>query len=89
MTTLRLPRPLWEYADGARELSVAQPTLREALHELKRRHPLVYDRILTEQGNIREHVNIFVNRALVRDPDKSDPLKAGDTITVLPAISGG
>lgn len=90
MVTVRLPRPLWQYVDGEVEVLIEAKTLRQVFASLRTVHPRAYERILTEPGEVRTHVNIFVNRKLVRSlvgPEAS--LSDGDVITVLPAISGG
>ena len=46
--------------------------------------------ICDETGQVRRHVNLFVNTAHVRDRDGLDTaLVAGDVLTILPAVSGG
>jgi molybdopterin converting factor small subunit len=39
---------------------------------------------------VRRHLNVFVNSDNVRDLDGvNTTLKAGDVVTILPAVSGG
>lgn len=87
--TIRLPRQLWLYSGGAKELPLEVGTLRDAFRHLQQTQPLAYERICTESGQPRDHVNVFVNRELVRDLDSPVQIKPGDVITILPAISGG
>lgn len=89
MTLVRLPRQLWFYASGKKEVAVSPGSLREVFRQLQARQSLVYERICTEAGQPREHVNVFVNHVLVRDLDAPIEIKSGDVITILPAISGG
>ena len=43
-----------------------------------------------ETGQVRRHLNIFVNSDNVRDLEGLDTaLAAGDTLIILPAVSGG
>ena len=87
-----LPAPLRELTGGeaALRLEGRPATVREALSELKRSHPAVHDRLVTEQGELREHVNVFVGKANVRRSGGLDaPLGEEDQILVLPAVSGG
>ena len=93
-TTVRvvLPAPLRELTGGraALHLGGRPATVREALSELKRVHPAVHDRLVTEQGELREHVNVFVGKENVRRSRGLDtPLGEEDEILVLPAVSGG
>ncbi len=46
--------------------------------------------VLDDQGMLRKHVAIFVNTELIRDRvGLSDPLRTGDDIYVVQALSGG
>lgn len=88
--TVRVPAALRAYCEGATELSVAAPSVRAALEELERRHPSLHQCICDETGSVRRHVNLFVNTSHVRDREGLDTrLVPGDTIIILPAVSGG
>jgi molybdopterin converting factor small subunit len=65
-------------------------TLQDALEALFVAHPAVRDRLLTERGEIREHVNVFIgNREARATGGLAACLADGMEISVLPAISGG
>jgi molybdopterin converting factor small subunit len=65
-------------------------TLREALAALFAIYPGMRDRILTEPGEIREHVNIFVGSDNVRTSGgQATALSEDAEIWIIPAISGG
>jgi molybdopterin synthase sulfur carrier subunit len=65
-------------------------TLRDALEALSVAHPAIRDRILTEQGEIREHVNVFVGKDEARlTGGLTTPLADEMEISIIPAISGG
>jgi sulfur-carrier protein len=50
----------------------------------------VVDRVMTEQGTVREHVNIFVGEESIRfATGLKTPLSDGDTIMIVAAVSGG
>jgi molybdopterin converting factor small subunit len=88
--TVFVPGPLRDYSDGASELSLPAASVRAALEELERRHPRLYVSICDETGRVRRHVNLFVNSDNVRDRGGLDrALAPGDTLTILPAVSGG
>lgn len=88
--TIRLPSALRDYAGGTPELSVAATSVRDALDELERSHPLLHIRVCDETGAVRRHVNLFVNRDHVRDRDGLETeLEEGDVVTIMPAVSGG
>ncbi len=60
------------------------------LGELRVAHPGLYDRLVTEQGLLRPHVNIFVDGENIRFTGGLETaVTAGSEVFVLPAISGG
>jgi molybdopterin synthase sulfur carrier subunit len=62
----------------------------EALAALWQAYPGLRDRVLTEQGEVRQHVNIFVAEENIRDHDGlAVVVKNGAVITIVPAVSGG
>jgi sulfur-carrier protein len=83
---VRLRAPLSELAGGNRELELEGSTVAEVLKALERRHPDVKGWILDEHGQIREHINVFVNREYGRE---DTAVIDSDRLHVLPAISGG
>lgn len=88
--TVHIPSVLRSYCDGARALSVEAPSVRAALAEIARRHPTLYRSVCDETDSVRRHIGVFVNTTHVRDLDGLDTaLAPGDTITILPAVSGG
>lgn len=85
-----VPEMLRQYCGKARTLGVAGPTVRAALTEIERDYPALYVNICDETGAVRRHINIFVNDEHMRDvAGLESPLGAGDTMTILPAVSGG
>ena len=90
--TIYLPGALREFADGQSSVKIKDSvtTLGQALAALWQRYPAIRDRMATEQGQIREHINIFIGDENVRySGGLMSPLVAGAEITILPAISGG
>src|SRR6266849_3873352 len=60
--TFHIPGPLRPFTGGrgSVEIEASPSSLRDALEPLCMLHPGVRDRIVTEQGQVREHINIFV-----------------------------
>jgi len=88
--TVHVPGPLRAYIAGASQLSLTVTSVRAALERLERDHPSLYRNICDETGKVRRHLNIFVNSDNVRDLEGLDTaLAAGDTLIILPAVSGG
>jgi molybdopterin converting factor small subunit len=64
--------------------------LADALLALWTVYPGVRDRVATEQGQVREHTNIFVGNENVRyTSGLASPVSAGCEISIVPAVSGG
>src|SRR5262245_32053003 len=88
--TIHLPAALRACCDGASKLSVSAANVRAVLEHIERSHPSLYRSICDETGALRRHVNLFVNTSHMRDRDGLDTaLVSGDTVTILPAVSGG
>jgi len=88
-TIVRIPTPLRTLTGGADEVSAAGSTLAEVIDDLERKHPGMKDRLLDAKG-VRRFVNIYVGEEDVRFLDGlKTSLKAGDQISIVPAIAGG
>ena len=90
--TFHIPGPLREFASGRSAVTIEQSpaTLAAALSALWKLHPGLRDRILTEQGQMREHINIFIGDEDVRyTGGLTSRVAAGSDISIVPAISGG
>ena len=90
--TFFIPSPLRSFTDGRSEVEIAAhaKTAGEALSALWVRYPGLRDRILTEQGNVREHVNIFVGEENIRyTGGLATSLANENKISIVPAVSGG
>lgn len=87
-----IPGPLRHLAGDRAEVSVEGPagSIGEALALLWESCPGVRDRVITELGEVRPHVNIFVDGLNIRDAGGlSAPVRDGAEIYILPAVSGG
>jgi molybdopterin synthase sulfur carrier subunit len=88
--TIFIPGMLRSYCQGAAELSLPASSVRAALEEIERSYPALYSRICDETGEVRRHVNLFVNTSHMRDREGLDTaLAPGDVVTIMPAVSGG
>jgi len=76
--------------DGKRRFTVEAATVEGALAAAESLYPLLRVHLFDEKRHIREHVQIFVNATDSRQlPSLDVPVKDGDEIIVLQAISGG
>jgi molybdopterin converting factor small subunit len=87
---VKLPSLLAHCAGGARDVMVYAGTLGECLDQLAQEYPLLKIHLFEEDGRQRPHVLFFYNEENTRWFDHLDiPLKEGDRLTVLQAVSGG
>jgi molybdopterin converting factor small subunit len=87
-----IPGPLRELAGNRPEVRVdgSAGSVSEALSLLWKRCPAIRDRVITELGEVRPHINIFVDGESIRDSGGlGAPVGDGAQIVILPAISGG
>ncbi len=87
-----LPAYLRPFAGGRGEveLTTRPATVRAALAALRAEHPGVVDRVLTEQGEVRRHVNVFIGETSIRWSGGLDTgLDESSEISIVPAVSGG
>jgi molybdopterin converting factor small subunit len=86
IVTLRLPSTLSAYSGGKSQIPLQATTLEGLLAELARQHPAVWECLCTDDGQVRSHVKIFVNNALVTSEDDLNiTLNPGQEVIVLPA----
>jgi sulfur-carrier protein len=88
-----LPGLLRDLAEGAAELSVEldhQATLAEVLDAAFGPWPILASRVRDERGEIRRHVNVFVDgEDAKRAEGVHTPVGPQATVHVINAVSGG
>ncbi len=92
MITFQIAGYLTEFTGGRAEIRLegSPGNVAEALGQLWKAHVGLRDRVLTEQGEVRPHVNVFVNSEVVRRDHVLDTRIVGDAeICIMPAVSGG
>ena len=90
--TVYIPGPLRAHTNGRSQVAVTTPaqTVAEALAALWQAHPGLRDRVLNEQGEVRQHVNIFVGDENIRDcGGLAAHVRDGAPIMIVPNVSGG
>ena len=81
-----IPTPLLSYT-SVKEVEADGATLAELVLDLERRFPGIRFRIIDEQDQMRPHMRFFVNGEQVFD--LAHPLRAGDGVQIVQALSGG
>lgn len=87
---VRLPTVLRPAAGGQAVVVAEGATVGEVFDDLIRLHPTLRDQLLTPDGELHRHLNIFLNDDDIRYLGKLDA-KVGeqDTLTLMPAVAGG
>ena len=87
---VRLPNILRPAVGGRASVAADGATVGEVFQDLIRQHPSLGEQLLSADGEIHRHLNIFLNDDDIRYLGKLDA-KVGDsdTLTLMPAVAGG
>jgi len=89
-TNIRIPAPLRKLTQEQELVEANGANIEEILADLDKNYPGLKERVCDESGNVRRFVNIFINDEDIRFLDeKATVVKAGDEISIVPAIAGG
>jgi molybdopterin synthase sulfur carrier subunit len=86
MALVSLRGPLRKLVGGQARLELEGGTVLTVLRDLERRHPEITGWVLDERGQIRRHINVYINGEKGRE---ETPVGERDRVDVLPAITGG
>jgi molybdopterin converting factor small subunit len=92
MITFNVTGFLTDFTGGRHQIPIdGSPTqVSEALGALWKLYPGLRDRVLNERGELRQHVNIFLNDENVRRKEMlATALPETCEITILPSVTGG
>jgi sulfur-carrier protein len=84
---VRIASPLRSYTAGAATLPACGCTLAGVLAHLEQRCPGIRFRVIDEHDRIRPHMRLFVIASEARY--LSVPVREGDTVHIISALSGG
>lgn len=89
--TIYLSGHLKTYTGGETEVVLDSnfPSVAAVLDSLWKQYPALRDRILNEQGEIRQHVNVFVGSDDVKRLEGLKTKLKADEIHIFNAVSGG
>jgi molybdopterin synthase sulfur carrier subunit len=87
---VRIPTPLRMVTKGQGELKTEAASIQELIDRLDQAYAGIKARLCEEDGNIRRFINVYVNEEDIRFlQGPATPLKAGDEVSIVPAIAGG
>jgi molybdopterin synthase sulfur carrier subunit len=90
MAQFRIPGPLRRLSDGQTTVDVEAGDLAAAIEALDARYPGFKDRLLDENGELRQFVNVYLNDEDVRlGAGLGAKIQPKDEISIVPAVAGG
>ncbi len=88
--TVFVPTPLRGYVGNQESVQLEGSTVGEVLDRLTERHPTLRKHLFTEEGKLRNFVNVYLNDEDVRYLGReATPVSEGDTLSIVPSIAGG
>jgi molybdopterin converting factor small subunit len=86
---IHIPTPLRQHTHEQAVVEAEGRTVKEILDDLARRWPGITDRLF-ENGQLRRFVNVYLNDEDIRYLDNmATGVKAGDELSIIPAVAGG
>jgi molybdopterin converting factor small subunit len=92
MVTVHLTRHLYSFFPHleGKDIAVEASTVADVVRALEALAPGIGFYICDERGRLRQHVNVFVDKQMIRDRSGlSDAVGADDEVHILQALSGG
>jgi sulfur-carrier protein len=90
MPQFHIPGPLRNLSGGEARVDVQASDLRGAIDQLDAKFPGFKGRLLDDDGQPRQFVNLFLNDDDVRLGKGLDsPVSEKDEIAIVPAVAGG
>jgi sulfur-carrier protein adenylyltransferase/sulfurtransferase len=87
---IHIPTPLRPYTDKLDVVELEGATVSEVLANLTTRFSGLKQHLFNDEGKLRSFVNVYVNDEDIRYLQKDrTPLKAGDTVSIIPSVAGG
>ena len=85
-----IPTPLRTYVGGQEVLELAGTTIGAVLENLSQKYPDLKRHLFSEEGKLRNFVNVYLNDEDIRYLQRQDTaVEDNDTISIVPSIAGG
>ena len=85
-----IPTPLRTYVGGQEALELGGSTIGAVLENLSREYPDLKRHLFSEEGKLRNFVNIYLNDEDIRYLQREKtPVEDNDTVSIVPSIAGG
>jgi molybdopterin converting factor small subunit len=87
---IKIPAPLRPFADDQKMIDCEANNIGELLTALTDLYPALTKNILTDKGEVRHFVNIFVDNEEIKQlAGFETPLVDDQVVAIIPAVSGG
>jgi molybdopterin synthase sulfur carrier subunit len=87
---VRIPSPLRNYTQGVDVLEIEGQNVGEVLGALKEKAAGIETRLFKGPNQLNRFVNVYLNDEDIRFlKNLETPVKAGDELSIVPAIAGG
>ena len=88
--TINIPTPLRPFTDKKEAVEVSGATVGELLSDLTTRYEGLRKHLYADNGKLRNFVNVYLNDEDIRYLQReATPVKAGDTLSIVPSVAGG
>jgi MoaD family protein len=85
-----IPTPLQKFTADEASVELEATSVDGLIEALDGRYPGLKARLCDENGKLRRFLNVYVNSEDIRFLDnQATPLKAGDEVSIVPAVAGG
>ncbi|MCH8954470.1 MoaD family protein [candidate division KSB1 bacterium] len=85
-----IPLVLRQYAENRDSVNLSGQNIGELLDNLMQKFPNMKKHLFSEDGQIRNFVNVYVNDDDIRYLENNETqLKEGDVISLIPSVAGG
>ena len=88
--TVQIPTALRPQVGGHATLEIEGQTVGEILTNLCGQYPELGERLYKSENELNRFINVYLNDEDIRFlSDQDTPAKAGDELSIIPAIAGG
>jgi molybdopterin converting factor small subunit len=88
--TINIPTPLRPFTEKKESVEVSGATVGDLLADLTKKYDGLRKHLYTDEGKLRNFVNVYLNDEDIRYLEKEQtPVKAGDTLSIVPSVAGG
>jgi molybdopterin converting factor small subunit len=85
-----IPGPLQVHAGDQRELLIEARTIAEVFMQIRTRYPELAPRLLTQEGELRPLINVFLGEESLRSLHGPETVLAdGAIVSIVAAVAGG